>query len=238
MATDKLQPYMTPAWSWRNGPDVAPAPPAGLRLAQQLAREAATYGIECVHPGMTEQQVSQQVAGFLADQDAAGVWSITNVGLGENAHICFPTHPPGLLQAKERDVVIVDVHPITSSGFWGDCTRCRVLGNYAEAQQALSELTEIHHKLLALCYPGMTANTLFNYYSQHLSRAGFTLIDALANVGHALTSGAAYSEGFIDIQNTRPMWGAWAIEPFVSRGGIAVKVEDLMWFGREHCEVL
>lgn len=238
MTSDGLRPFMTPAWSWRSGPDVASEPPSGLRVAQQLARQAAAVGIDCVHPGMSEQQISQQVAEYLADQQVTGIWSITNVGLGENAHICFPTHPPGWLQAQERDVVIVDVHPITSAGFWGDCTRCRVLGDYPEAQQALSELTEIHHQLLALCYPGMTASKLFNHYHQRLSSAGFILIDALANVGHALTAGAAYCEGFIDNQNTRSMWGAWAIEPFVSREGIAVKVEDLMWFGREHCEVL
>ena len=64
------------------------------------------------------------------------------------------------------------------------------------------------------------------------------LLDLLANIGHSLTAGAAYLHNFIDAGNQTPMWGAWAIEPFAARGDIAVKVEDLVWFGRERCMVL
>ena len=52
------------------------------------------------------------------------------------------------------------------------------------------------------------------------------------------TAGAAYLHNFIDAGNQTPMWGAWAVEPFASRGDVAVKVEDLVWFGREQCQIV
>jgi Xaa-Pro dipeptidase len=34
------------------------------------------------------------------------------------------------------------------------------------------------------------------------------------------------------------MWGAWAIEPFLGTDRFGVKLEDLVWFGRDRCVVL
>lgn len=229
---------MKPAWPYRPGPDVAPGAPAGLRRAQQLARDAARAGLAAAGTGVTESAVEQAVHDYLRGQGTAGIWTITNVGLGKNAHVCFPTQGPGEQAAAERDVLIVDVHPITADGFWADCTRSRVIGDYPEADAALRDLEIIHRETLALCRPGMPASELFGLSRQRLTSEGFILLDLLGNIGHSLAAGAAYTEGFIDAGNDRPMWGAWAIEPFARRGDIAVKVEDLMWFGREQCEIL
>ena len=83
-----------------------------------------------------------------------------------------------------------------------------------------------------------SANELFAMTHKRLVAEGFVLLDLLANIGHSLTAGAAYLHKFIDAGNVTPMWGAWAIEPFAARGEISVKVEDLVWFGRERCLVL
>ncbi|MGX8012613.1 M24 family metallopeptidase [Mesorhizobium sp. ORM8.1] len=166
------------------------------------------------------------------------MWTITNIGLGENTRVCFPTNPPTDLAAAERDVLMVDVHPITADGSWGDCTRCKVVGDYAEADRALRDLERLHHEVLPKCRPGMSANELFGMTHERLVAEGFVLLDQLANIGHSLTAGAAYLHQFIDAGNSTPMWGAWAIEPFAARGDIAVKVEDLVWFGRECCVTL
>ncbi|TKI05344.1 M24 family metallopeptidase [Martelella alba] len=229
---------MKPAWTYRPGPDVAPQAPVGLRRAQLLARSAAQKGLDAVAAGVTETVVEQAIHDYLRSQGAAGIWTITNVGLGKNAHVCFPTQGPGEQAAAMRDVLIVDVHPITAEGFWADCTRSRVIGDYPEAELALRDLETLHRDTLALCRPGMPACDLFGLSRERLSREGFVLLDLLGNIGHSLTAGAAYTEGFIDAGNATPMWGAWAIEPFARRDGIAVKVEDLLWFGRERCEIL
>lgn len=229
---------MKPDWVYRPGPDIALEAPAGLRRAQRLAKAAARAGLACVAPGVTEAAVEGVIHDYLRAQGASGIWTITNVGLGKNAHTCFPTQGPGPQAAAVRDLLMVDVHPITDQGFWGDCTRCRVIGDYPEAADALRELGDIHTQTLALCRPGMPASELFGLSLDRLTRAGFILLDALGNIGHSLAAGAAYTQGFIDAGNATPMWGAWAVEPFAKRGDVAVKVEDLVWFGRERCEIL
>lgn len=227
-----------PAWTYKPGPDVSDVPPAGLVKAQAIAKAAAAAGLAAVRPGVTEQAVDLAVSAYLLDQGVENVWTITNVGLGDNTRTCFPTNPPTELAAQARDVLMVDVHPITTDGSWGDCTRCTVVGDWPEAEQALRDLEKLHYEILAKCRPGMTANELFGMTHERLVAEGYILLDQLANIGHSLTSGAAYLHQFIDAGNATPMWGAWAIEPFAARGDIAVKVEDLVWFGRENCITL
>lgn len=229
---------MKPAWRYRPGADIAPTAPLGLLRAQALAKAAAQVGLAAAKPGVSEAAVEAAIHHYLQQQNAAGIWTITNVGLGENARVCFPTQGPGDQLAASQDVLIVDVHPITQEGFWGDCTRSCVIGDYPAATEALRDLERIHQQTLALCRPGMPACELFAISQQLLTQQGFVLLDLLGNIGHSLSAGAAYTEGFIDASNSTPMWGAWAIEPFAQRGEVAVKVEDLMWFGREQCTVL
>jgi len=229
---------LTPAWNYRPGADVADVPPPGLIAVQQIAKTAAMTGLNAAAPGISEKQIELAISNYLYEQGVSHVWTITNVGVGENAKICFPTYPPTDLTAKEQDVLIVDVHPIMHNGFWGDCSRCKVIGEHHQAQLALDDLEKIHYELLQQCRPAMRANELFSLYAERLKQEGYILLDALGNIGHSLSAGAAYLQNFIDIGNDTPMWAAWAVEPFVSREGIAVKVEDVVWFGREQCFVL
>ena len=136
-------------------------PPPGLRAVQALARAGATAGLAAARPGISEREVERAVSDRLYEGGAVGIWTITNVGLGENTKICFPTHPPTDLAAAERDVVMVDVHPISGDGSWGDCTRCKVIGDFPEAHQALADLEKLHYETMARCRPGMPANELF-----------------------------------------------------------------------------
>ena len=229
---------IVPAWTYRPGPDVSDTPPPGLVRAQALAKGAAAAGLASVKPGISEKDVELAVSAYLIANGVEHVWTITNVGLGDNTRVCFPTNPPTDLAAAERDVLMVDVHPITADGSWGDCTRCKVVGDYPEADQALRDLEKLHYEILPKCRPGMPANELFGMTHDRLVAEGFVLLDLLANIGHSLTAGAAYLHQFIDAGNATPMWGAWEIEPFAARGDIAVKVEDLVWFGRERCVTL
>ena len=229
---------IVPAWTYRPGPDVSDLPPPGLVEAQRIAKGAAAAGLAVAAEGVSEQAVELAVSAYLIENAVEHVWTITNVGLGENTLICFPTNPPTTLEAQSRDVLMVDVHPVTGDGSWGDCTRCAVIGDYPEAREALSDLEKIHYETLDRLRPGMPAQELFAISHARLTAEGFILLDQLGNIGHSLTSGAAYLHQFIDAGNATPMWGAWAIEPFAARDGIAVKVEDLVWFGRERCVTL
>jgi Xaa-Pro aminopeptidase len=238
MQTSPSSRRIMPAWSYRPGADVAELPPPGLVAAQALAKNAIAAAFAVVSSGSSEQDIDLAVSDYLAANGVEHVWTITNVGLGENTRICFPTKHPSELKAQTRDVLMLDVHPITPEGFWGDCTRCKIIGDYPEAAQALQDLERIHRETLSECRPGMAASELFGISDEKLLAEGFTLLDQLGNIGHSLTAGAAYLHNFIDAGNDAPMWGAWAIEPFAARNDIAVKVEDLVWFGRTKCTVL
>lgn len=229
---------VVPAWTYRPGPDVSDSPPPGLARAQTIAKGAAAAGLAAATAGVSEGEIDLAVSAYLIENGVKNVWTITNVGLGENTLVCFPTNPPTSLRALEKDVLMVDVHPVTPDGSWGDCTRCKVIGDYPEAGKALADLERIHYETLEKCRPGMSASELFAVSHDRLTAEGFILLDQLGNIGHSLTAGAAYLHNFIDAGNHAPMWGAWAIEPFAARDGIAVKVEDLVWFGRERCVTL
>lgn len=238
MTTSSLPRRVVPAWTYRPGPDVSDVPPPGLVTAQAIAKGAAAAGLAAATAGVSEKDIELAISAYLLGEGIEHVWTITNVGLGENTLVCFPTNPPTDLAAGDKDVLMVDVHPITSAGFWGDCTRCAVIGDYPAARQALADLEAIHYETLGKCRPGMPASELFGLSHERLTAEGYVLLDQLGNIGHSLTPGAAYLHNFIDAGNPTPMWAAWAIEPFAARDGIAVKVEDLVWFGRERCVTL
>jgi Xaa-Pro dipeptidase len=229
---------ITPSWDYRPGPDVADDPPEGLIKAQAIARAAAMAGTAASCAGASELDIEAAVNAYLRSAGISRVWTITNIGVGEDTFVCFPTRPPGDLKASAMDVAMIDVHPITEDGSWGDCTRCQVIGDFPAARKALAELEIIHQKVLASCRPGIPARELFGICSELLKADGFELLDQLGNIGHSLTAGAAYLHGFIDDTNHAGMWGAWAIEPFAARDGVAVKVEDVVWFGRNACTVV
>lgn len=224
-----------PPWTYRPGPDVSLLPPSGLVSAQNIARKAAMAGCNAATSGATEIDILIAVSTCLADLNVADVWTITNVGVGANAHTCFPTQGPSGLAMVENDLAMIDVHPITPDGFWGDCTRCTVIGDNPAARDGLRDLTHIYKEVMVRARSGIRACDLFGTMHERMVSEGFTLLDTLENIGHSLSPGAAYLNEFIDANNHTPMWGAWAVEPFAARDGAAVKVEDLFWFGRDEC---
>jgi methionine aminopeptidase len=129
----------------------------------------------------------------------------------------------------------VDVHPVSSDGWWGDCTRTFCLGDDPEHSDAMVALRRIHEETLARCRPGMRAKDLFDPTLAAIEEAGFDLLDLWHNIGHSLRRGSAYDDKFIDTTNVSEMWGAWAIEPFMGNDRFGVKLEDVVWFGPDGC---
>ncbi|MFT3863826.1 MAG: M24 family metallopeptidase [Solirubrobacterales bacterium] len=236
-STDR-HPFLRPAWEYRPGADVDREPPAGLLAVQEIAIQVAEATVGAVAPGRTEVELEVAAAEKMRELGAAGIWTITNVGAGEGGLECFPTATATDREVGAADVVTIDVHPISQTGFWGDCTRTAVLGTDPGLSESLAELEDIHVRTLGACRPGMPAQELFGHCAELLRAADFELLDALGNIGHSLAAGAAYVDGFIDAANATPMWAAWAIEPFVGRDGRGYKVEDVVWFGRDACTVV
>ena len=212
--------------------------PEGLRAVQRVARAVADEATRAARPGMTEIELRDLTETLLRGAGCADVWTITNVGFGERSTICFPDQPPTANVLRDVDVGHVDVHPISAENWWGDCTRTFLVGEDADYTRALETVLRIHEETLARCRPGMPARELFAGCLESIEAAGYRLLDPWSNIGHSLRQGSAYDEKFIDATNERELWGAWAIEPFLGTERFGVKVEDVVWFALDGCEVL
>ena len=210
--------------------------PDGLVAVQRVAVEVAERAAREAEPGMTEIELRNLAEEWLRDRGCEEVWSITNVGFDARSTICFPDEPP----TENRLVAVghVDVHPISADGWWGDCTRTFSLGRHPEHERAFAAVRDIHAATLARARPGMPARELFEGANAAIEAAGYRLLDPWSNIGHSLRQGSAYDEKFIDATNDREMWGAWAVEPFLGNDDFGVKVEDVVWFGRDGCVYL
>jgi len=213
-------------------------PPEGLLDVQWIARTTAEWATGHAEPGMTEIELRDLVEAHARELGAVDFWSITNVGFGSRSTICFPDQPPTGNTLGAVDVGHVDVHPVSERGWWGDCTRTLVTGDGEEHGRALGVVQELHERTLARCTPGMRAQELFVPCEAAMRAAGYRLLDPWSNIGHSISHGSAYDEKFIDATNERPMWGAWAVEPFLGTEEFGVKLEDVVWFGSDGCVVL
>lgn len=205
---------------------------------QEIARETAEWAASSAEPGMSEIDLRDLAELRARESGAVGFWSITNVGFGRRSTICFPDQPPTDNRLGPDGVGHVDVHPIGADGWWGDCTRTFARGRTEVHMHALDAVREIHEQTLARCRPGMRARELFVPCSAAIEQAGYRLLDPWSNIGHSLRQGSAYDEKFIDAENERPMWGAWAVEPFLGTDTFGVKLEDVVWLSGDHCVVL
>jgi Xaa-Pro dipeptidase len=218
---------------------VPSTPPAGLVAAQRIATTVAERAVAEAGAGTSEIELRDRIEGWLAEAGAPSVWSITNVGFGARSTICFPDQPPTGNRLHARDVGHVDVHPVGEDDWWGDCTRTLLVGGgEPEHAAALTAVRAIHEETLSHCVPGMRACDLFAGCLASIEAAGYRLLDPWRNIGHSLRRGSAYDEKFVDATNGRPLWGAWAVEPFLGTDAFGVKLEDVVWFGPDGCTVL
>lgn len=213
-------------------------PPAGLVEAQRLAiRIAEAIAADAV-PGETEIEVRDRADRYVREFGGMDVWTPTIIGFGIGTLSCFPTDRPTTRPLWNLDLGIIDVHPITQDGWWGDCTRTFQRGDSVAQGIALAAIEAIHAAVLNSVKPAMRACDLFAVFKSELAKTPFLLLDRLSNIGHSLSVDSSYDAGYIDAWNETPMTGAWAIEPFIGNHLYGVKKEDVVWFGPTKCTVI
>lgn len=183
-------------------------------------------------PGQTEKQVVKRADSLIISAGGVGVWTPTVVGFGKGTLSCFPTDVPSDRPLWSIDLGHVDVHPITTDGWWGDCTRTLQAGDNRPQAAAVACIQRIHEHVLASARPGMRACDLFAIFAKELAGTKYLLMDRLENIGHSLTQNSSYDGGYIDAYNETLMTGAWAVEPFIGTHLYGVKLEDVLWFGK------
>jgi Xaa-Pro aminopeptidase len=213
-------------------------PPAGLVEAQRLAIRIAEVSAARAAAGETEREVRDRTDALVTELGGEGVWTPTIVGFGAGTLSCFPTDVPSERVLWNLDLGMIDVHPVTAEGWWGDCTRSFQRGDNVAQAEALATVERIHAKLLAAARAGMRACDWFAVFSDELEKTPYVLLDRLSNIGHSLDANTSYDEGYIDAWNETGMTGAWAVEPFIGNHLYGVKREDVVWFGPTRASVL
>lgn len=213
-------------------------PPAGLVEAQRLAIRIAEAIAADAIAGETEIEVRDRADRLVREFGGADVWTPTIIGFGAGTLSCFPTDRPSTRQLWDVDLGMIDVHPVTADGWWGDCTRTFQRGSNVGQGKVLAAVEAIHAVVLASVRPAMRACDLFRVFASELQGTPYLLLDRLSNIGHSLNVGSSYDAGYIDAWNETPMIGAWAIEPFIGNHLYGVKKEDVVWFGPTRCTVI
>jgi Xaa-Pro dipeptidase len=217
---------------------ISPFPPDGMVQAQRIAIAAAEYAVQTARLGVTEWELSQQAEHKARELGAAGFWTTTMVGFGAGSLRSFPSEPPTQRPLWRRDVGHIDIQPVTSDNWRGDCTRTLVVGDVPEYAEMKNAVNEVHKLLLRSVRPGMPAFELYEIFLRDCQRLGFLPLDRLHNIGHSIGKSSSFDLGFINRHNRTPMWEAWAIEPFFGNHLYGVKMEDVVWFGPDGCLVV
>ena len=218
---------------------VANTPPEELFDAQRLAIDVAEEACRRLEPGVTEAEARDMVDALVLEKGGVGVWTPTVVGFGEGTLSCFPTDVPSTTRTLwNLDLATIDVHPITEAGGWGDCTRSVQFGDNPGQRDALDAVHRIHEVLLDAAHPGMRACDWYSIFRGQLALTPYVPLDRLSNIGHSLSSGTLYDDGYIDAWNTTVMTGAWAVEPFIGNHLYGTKTEDVIWFGPDRCTLI
>lgn len=213
-------------------------PPEGLVRAQRLAIVVAESIARQAVPGDSERLTRDRVDALVVERGGSCVWTPTTVGFGVGTLSCFPTDVPSERILWNLDLGIIDVHPVTTDGWWGDCTRSLRRGDNPAQAKALATVERIHAGLLAAARPGMRACDWFAIFRAELDKTPYVLLDRLSNIGHSLGASTSYDDGYIDAWNDTEMRGAWAVEPFIGTHLYGVKREDVVWFGPNRVTVL
>jgi Xaa-Pro dipeptidase len=213
-------------------------PPAGLIKAQRFAIRVAEASAAQAAAGETERQVRDRTEALVTEWGGDGVWTPTVVGFGIGTLSCFPTDVPSERALWNLDLGMIDVHPVTAEGWWGDCTRTFQRGDNVAQAEALATVDRIHATVLAAVRPGMRACDLFAVFNEELGKTPYVLLDRLSNIGHSLDANSSYDDGYIDAWNETVMTGAWAVEPFIGNHLYGVKREDVVWFGPTRATVI
>ncbi len=213
-------------------------PPAGLVEAQRFAIRVAEASAAQAAAGETERQVRDRTEALVTEWGGDGVWTPTVVGFGIGTLSCFPTDVPSERALWNLDLGMIDVHPVTAEGWWGDCTRTFQRGDNLAQAEALTSVERIHATVLAAVRPGMRACDLFAVFDEELGKTPYVLLDRLSNIGHSLDANSSYDDGDIDAWNETVMTGAWAVEPFIGNHLYGVKREDVVWFGPTRTTVI
>lgn len=206
-----------------------------MRQAGKITAEARTLAREMVEPGVTTQQIDQEIHRFIVKSGAEP----TFLGYGGfPASACISVNDevihgiPGPRVIHEGDIVSLDVGA-TIYGFTGDCAGTFPCGTVsAEAKRLIEVTRQSFFEGIRYARLGCRVSDIGHAIQEYVEKNGFSVVRAY--VGHGV--GASLHE-----EPEVPNYGApgrgprlekgmtIAIEPMVNAGGFEIRVLDNSW---------
>lgn len=206
-----------------------------MRTAGKITAAARTIAREMVVPGVSTQEIDQEVYKFITGSGA--VPSFLNYG-GFPASACISVNEeiihgiPGKRRLQSGDVVSVDVGAYIG-GFHGDCAGSFIAGDGSAETKRLVEVTrQSFFEGIAFARPGYRVSDISAAIQEYVESNGFSIVRDY--IGHGI--GEKLHEAPEVPNFGQPGHGprlvpgmTLAIEPMVNMGGHRVRVLSDGW---------
>jgi methionyl aminopeptidase len=207
-----------------------------MRTAGQVLADLMEHLRAGVRPGMSTQDVDEDVAAFI---EARGAKPAFKGYRGFPATVCISINdeivhgiPSAHRRIKEGDVVSLDLGCIVE-GYYADCAFTLALGDVPPRVQALLDVTrESLEHAIGECRPGRRLSDVSHAVQRHVEAHGFSIVRAF--VGHGI--GRRLHEDPQIPNFGEPGRGphlrpgmVLAVEPMVTMGSWEVRILDDGW---------
>jgi methionyl aminopeptidase len=207
-----------------------------MRTAGQVLADLMDHLRAGVKPGMSTQEVDEDVAAFI---EARGAKPAFKGYRGFPATVCISINdeivhgiPSAHRRIKEGDVVSLDLGCIVE-GYYADCAFTLALGDVPPRVQALLDVTrESLDHAIRECHPGRRLSDVSHAVQRHVEAHGFSIVRAF--VGHGI--GRRLHEDPQIPNFGEPGRGphlrpgmVLAVEPMVTMGSWEVRILDDGW---------
>ncbi len=207
-----------------------------LARAAALADEALMAGADACHPGVTERQVADRIAGYFR-QHGAEMVDFTIVASGPNG--AFPHHETGGRHLQAGDTIIIDIGA-TLDGYKSDVTRVVHLGEPPSEVRAVYEaVLEANRRGRQAAVAGARACDVDRAARESLERAGFGPY-FVHRTGHGLGL-EVHEPPWITADSETPLEPGmvFSVEPGVYlQTKFGVRIEDIVVVTEGECRCL
>lgn len=212
---------------------------AAMRKAVALADEALAYGLQQVHPGMTERELAWIIEAYMRTHGAEKVSFDLIVAAGPNGAMAH--YRPGDVPLSAGQPIVIDIGAQVN-GYCSDLTRTICLGEPEEVElfwKVYDTVLAAQQKAEAEIRAGMTAVEADAIARQVIADAGFG-----EQFGHGLGHGVGLEvhekpKVSFASEDTLAVGNLFTVEPgiYISGWG-GVRIEDIALLTENGIEVL
>jgi Xaa-Pro dipeptidase len=206
-----------------------------VRAACALVEEALTAVFAELRPGDVEREVNARVESRLRERGATDAHPL--ILFGESA--ANPHGQPGPRELRAGDIVCADLSACFD-GYWGDLTRCAVVGPASEwARATWAVVRDAQAAAIAVCRPGTPARDV-DAAQRRIVEAHPELGACLHGAGHAIGM-AIHEPPFLVPRTETPLEAGMilTVEPGLYLPGVGgIRLEDDVVVGPDGPQLL